>query len=94
MGRKESNQTKQKQKFLQRSKAQVDKTKLKEIEDEDRRLAQIIQEQEKLKLRKAKQKKKQQLEERRLQVRSLDKSGLLYQHFLKRSLIYSRISLI
>ena len=64
-------------KFLQRSKAQVDKTKLKEIEDEDRRLAQIIQEQEKLKLRKAKQKKKQQLEERRLQVRSLDKSGLI-----------------
>lgn len=50
-----------------RSKAEVDKDKLKEIEDQDRRLAQIIQEQEKLKLRKAKQKKKQQVETRRAQ---------------------------
>lgn len=50
-----------------RSKAQVDKEKLKEIEEQDRRLAQIIQEQEKLKLRRAKQKKKQQEEARRAQ---------------------------
>lgn len=50
-----------------RTKAEVDKDKLKEIEEQDRRLAQIIQEQEKLKLRKAKQKKKQQEEARRAQ---------------------------
>ena len=48
----------------------MDKDKLKEIEEQDRRLAQIIQEQEKLKLRKAKQKKKQQEEARRAQVLS------------------------
>ena len=51
-----------------RNRAQVDKDKLREIEEQDRRLAQIIQEQEKLKLRRAKQKKKQQEEARRAQV--------------------------
>ncbi|KAK3104784.1 hypothetical protein FSP39_010041 [Pinctada imbricata] len=46
-----------------RTKAEVDKNKLKEIEEQDARLAKIIHEQEKIKLKKAKQKKKSHQEE-------------------------------
>jgi hypothetical protein len=50
--------------ILQRNKAKVDRNKLREIEEQDERLAKIIQEQEKIKLKKAKQKKKKEQEER------------------------------
>ncbi|KAJ8320845.1 hypothetical protein KUTeg_002432 [Tegillarca granosa] len=50
-----------------RTKAEVDKNKLKEIEEQDARLAKIIHEQEKLKAKKIKQKKKQQEEAKRQQ---------------------------
>ncbi|KAL3862571.1 hypothetical protein ACJMK2_008530 [Sinanodonta woodiana] len=42
-----------------RTKAEVDRQKLKEIEEQDERLAQIIHEQEKLRVKKAKEKRKQ-----------------------------------
>lgn len=54
--------------FVQRSKAEVDKDKLREIEEQDKRLAQIIEEQEKIRLKKAKQKWKQQQDLKRAQV--------------------------
>ncbi|XP_062620511.1 uncharacterized protein LOC134282082 isoform X1 [Saccostrea cucullata] len=50
-----------------RSKAEVDRNKLREIEEQDERLAKIIQEQEKIKLKKAKQKKKKEQEEKNKQ---------------------------
>ncbi|XP_060605098.1 trichohyalin-like isoform X2 [Ruditapes philippinarum] len=50
-----------------RSKAEVDKDKLREIEEQDKRLAQIIEEQEKIRLKKAKQKWKQQQDIKRAQ---------------------------
>ncbi|ESO83622.1 hypothetical protein LOTGIDRAFT_236477 [Lottia gigantea] len=46
-----------------RTKAEVDKNKLKAIEIQDEELARVIHEQEKLKLRKAKQKRQQKLEQ-------------------------------
>ena len=46
----------------------MDKDKLREIEEQDKRLAEIIQEQEKIRLKKAKQKWKQQQETKRAQV--------------------------
>jgi hypothetical protein len=46
----------------------VDKDKLREIEEQDKRLAQIIEEQEKIRLKKAKQKWKQQQDLKRAQV--------------------------
>ena len=51
----------------QRNKAEVDRNKLREIEEQDERLAKIIQEQEKIKLKKAKQKKKKEQEEKNKQ---------------------------
>ncbi|XP_022341041.2 uncharacterized protein LOC111135355 isoform X2 [Crassostrea virginica] len=50
-----------------RNKAEVDRNKLREIEEQDERLAKIIQEQEKIKLKKAKQKKKKEQEEKNKQ---------------------------
>lgn len=47
-----------------RNKAEVDRNKLREIEEQDERLAKIIQEQEKIKLKKAKEKKKKEQEEK------------------------------
>ncbi|XP_041378362.1 genetic suppressor element 1-like isoform X2 [Gigantopelta aegis] len=49
-----------------RSKAEVDRDKLRQIEAQDEQLARVIQEQEKLKLRKAKQKRQQLREQQRL----------------------------
>lgn len=49
---------------FQRNKAEVDRNKLREIEEQDERLAKIIQEQEKIKLKKAKEKKKKEQEEK------------------------------
>ncbi|XP_021345221.1 mediator of RNA polymerase II transcription subunit 15-like isoform X2 [Mizuhopecten yessoensis] len=46
-----------------RTKAEVDRSKLKEIEEQDERLAKIIQEQDKLRMKRAKQRKKQQQQE-------------------------------
>ncbi|XP_060066470.1 uncharacterized protein LOC132546768 [Ylistrum balloti] len=46
-----------------RTKAEVDRNKLKEIEEQDERLAKIIQEQDKLRIKRAKQRKKQQQQE-------------------------------
>ncbi|XP_033763598.1 mediator of RNA polymerase II transcription subunit 15-like isoform X2 [Pecten maximus] len=46
-----------------RTKAEVDRNKLKEIEEQDERLAKIIQEQDKLRMKRAKQRKKQQQQE-------------------------------
>lgn len=54
--------------MLQRSKAEVDKAKLREIEMRDEQLALIMQEQEKLKMKKYKQKRQQQKEQKRLEV--------------------------
>ncbi|XP_052821496.1 uncharacterized protein LOC128246953 isoform X2 [Mya arenaria] len=48
-----------------RTKAEVDKSKLREIEEQDKRLAEIMQEQEKIRLKKAKQKWKQEQEAKR-----------------------------
>ncbi|KAL5014631.1 hypothetical protein ScPMuIL_008901 [Solemya velum] len=50
-----------------RTKAEIDKNKLRDIEEQDARLAKIIHEQEKLKSRKAKQKRQQRDEARRQQ---------------------------
>lgn len=62
---------------FQRNKAEVDRNKLREIEEQDERLAKIIQEQEKIKLKKAKEKKKKEQEEKsRQQVRLYLKSYL------------------
>ena len=54
--------------FSQRSKAEVDKDKLREIELRDEQLAAIIQEQERMKERKYKLKRQQLKEQQRLQV--------------------------
>ena len=54
--------------FLQRSKAEVDQEKLREIEMRDEQLAAIIQEQERMKERKYKLKRQQQKEQQRFQV--------------------------
>lgn len=62
---------------FQRNKAEVDRNKLREIEEQDERLAKIIQEQEKIKLKKAKEKKKKEQEEKsRQQVKLYLKSYL------------------
>jgi len=53
---------------FQRTKAEVDRAKLREIEEQDKRLAEIIQEQEKIRQRKAKHKWKQEQEAKRAQV--------------------------
>ncbi|XP_076087074.1 uncharacterized protein LOC143057621 isoform X5 [Mytilus galloprovincialis] len=50
-----------------RTKAEVDRVKLREIEEQDERLAKIIQEQEKLRAKRAKEKKKQQDDVKRQQ---------------------------
>ena len=54
--------------FSQRTKAEVDKDKLREIELRDEQLAAIIQEQERMKERKYKLKRQQLKEQQRLQV--------------------------
>ncbi|XP_025081739.1 eukaryotic translation initiation factor 5B-like isoform X2 [Pomacea canaliculata] len=59
-----------------RSKAEVDKAKLREIEMRDEQLALIMQEQEKLKMKKYKQKRQQQKEQKRLERQLSGQEGL------------------
>lgn len=54
-----------------RTKAEVDKGKLKQIEQQDAQLARIIHEQDKLKAKKARQRRQKSEEEARRQVGSL-----------------------
>jgi hypothetical protein len=53
--------------LFQRTKAEVDRVKLREIEEQDERLAKIIQEQETLRAKRSKEKRKQQEEVKRQQ---------------------------